>query len=53
MIGRVGTENGGAVLKKLKSLDRYQKGVLLFMIVMVLVFTAAYFVITSRKGFQH
>lgn len=53
MIGRVGTENGGAVLKKLKSLDRYQKGVLLFMIVMVLVFTAAYFVITSRKGFAY
>lgn len=40
-------------MKKLKSLDRYQKGVLLFMIVMVLVFTAAYFVITSRKGFAY
>ena len=40
-------------MKKLKSLDRYQKGVFLFMIVMVLAFTAAYFVTTSRKGFAY
>ena len=39
-------------MKKLKSLDRYQKGVFLFMIVMVLAFTAAYFVTPPGRGLR-
>ena len=38
------------LLKRIKSLNRYQKGVLLVMAAMVLVFTAAYAVVISREG---
>ena len=38
------------LLKRIKSLNRYQKGVLLVMAAMFLVFTAAYAIITSREG---
>ena len=38
------------LLKRIKSLNRYQKGVLLVMAAMVLVFTAAYAIIISREG---
>ncbi|MDE6615103.1 MAG: hypothetical protein K2K35_00925 [Lachnospiraceae bacterium] len=40
-------------MERIKSLDRYQKGVLLVITIMVLVFTAAYFVIASQKGFEY
>lgn len=40
-------------MEKIRSLNRYQKGVLLLTIVMVLAFTAAYFVTASRVGFAY
>ncbi len=40
-------------MERIKGLNRYQKGVLLFMIVMVIAFSAAYFVTTSRVGFAY
>lgn len=43
----------GAGLERIKCLDKYQKRVLLVITIMVLVFTAAYFVITSKKGFEY
>lgn len=44
---------GGAGLERIRCLDKYQKGVMLVIIIMVLVFTAAYFVITSKRGFEY
>ena len=41
------------LLKRIKSLNRYQKGVLLVMAAMVLVFTAAYAVVISREGIAY
>lgn len=38
---------------KIKSLNRYQKGILLFMAVMVLVFSVIYPVIVAREGFLY
>lgn len=40
-------------MERIRSLNRYQKGVLLFMAVMVLAFTAAYFAAASRVGFSY
>lgn len=40
-------------MERIKCLNRYQKGILLFMSIMVLVFTAAYSIITSKKGFKY
>ncbi|MDE7052461.1 MAG: hypothetical protein K2O92_06010 [Lachnospiraceae bacterium] len=40
-------------MERIKRLDNYQKGVLLVITIMVLVFTAAYFVIASKKGFEY
>lgn len=41
------------VLERLKCLNRYQKGILLFIIVMVLVFTVIYPMTIARKGFLY
>lgn len=40
-------------MKRLKSLNRYQKCVLLLTAVMMLVFTVLYFVTTSRLGVRY
>lgn len=40
-------------MERIRSLNRYQKGVLLLMAVMVLAFTAAYFAAASRVGFAY
>ncbi len=40
-------------MDKIKSLNRYQKGVLLLMIVMTIAFSAVYFVTLSRIGFAY
>lgn len=40
-------------MRRIKALDGYQKGVLLFMLAMVLVFTVLYPVIIGRKGFEY
>lgn len=40
-------------MERIKGLDRYQKGILLFMAVMVLVFTVAYSITTTRIGFSY
>lgn len=40
-------------MKRIKGLNRYQKGVLLFMIAMVLVFAVAYSITISRVGFEY
>lgn len=40
-------------MERIRALNRYQKGVLLLTAVMVLVFTAAYFVTTSHVGFMY
>lgn len=40
-------------MKRVKGLGRYQKGVLLFMMIMVLVFTILYPVTISREGFAY
>lgn len=40
-------------MERIRSLTRYQKGVLLLMAVMVLAFTAAYFAAASRVGFAY
>ncbi len=46
-------EGRGKTLERIKGLNRYQKGVLLFMAVMVIAFSAAYFVTLSRVGFSY
>ena len=40
-------------MERIKNLDRYQKGILLIMLVMVLVFAVIYPVIISRVGFEY
>ena len=40
-------------MKRFKNLWRYQKGILIFMAVMLLVFTVAYLIITAREGFVY
>ncbi len=40
-------------MERIKGLNRYQKGVLLFMIVMVIAFWAVYFMTISRVGFAY
>ena len=40
-------------MKRFKNLGRYQKGILIFMAVMLLVFTVAYLIITAREGFVY
>ena len=40
-------------MEKFKSLDRYQKGVLIFMIAVTLVFAVVYPMTTSRVGFEY
>ena len=38
-------------MKKIKELDFYQKGILIFMIVMAVIFAVIYFITISRVGF--
>lgn len=40
-------------MERIKRLGRYQKGVLLFMIAMVLVFAVLYSITTAREGFAY
>lgn len=40
-------------MERIRRLDHYQKGILIFMAAMVLVFTAAYTVATARNGFAY
>ena len=40
-------------MKRIKSLGHYQKGVLLLMLVMVLVFTVLYPLVITREGFEY
>ena len=40
-------------MERIKNLDRYQKGILLIMLVMTLVFAVIYPVIISRVGFEY
>ncbi len=40
-------------MNRINRLGRYQKGLLLFMIVMILVFTGIYSVVISREGFEY
>ncbi len=40
-------------MEKIKSLNHYQKGVLIFMIVMAIIFLAVYSVTISRVGFEY
>lgn len=40
-------------MERIRNLSRYQKGVLIFTAVMVLVFTVAYFVVSARVGFAY
>lgn len=40
-------------MERIRSLNRYQKGILLLTVVIALAFTAVYFVTTSRVGFSY
>ncbi len=40
-------------MEKIKSLNRYQKGVLILMMILILVFTVVYFMTTSRVGYKY
>lgn len=40
-------------MERIRNLDRYQKGILILLIAMVLVFTVLYGIITSREGFRY
>ncbi len=40
-------------MERIKSLNRYQKGILILMIVMVIAFLAVYYVTISRVGFEY
>lgn len=40
-------------MERIKNLDRYQKCILLLLIAMLVVFTVAYFVTSSRVGFEY
>jgi len=44
---------GDGTMERIKSLNRYQKGVLIFMLAMALVFAAVYSVTVSRVGFAY
>lgn len=44
---------GGQTMEKIKSLNRYQKGVLIVMIAMALVFAVVYRITISRVGFEY
>ena len=46
-------KNRGVALNRINRLGQYQKGLLLFMIVMILVFTGIYSVVISREGFEY
>lgn len=46
-------ETGGKAMEKIKNLSCYQKGVLIFMAVMALIFSVVYFVTVSRVGFKY
>lgn len=45
--------DGGKTAERIKSLNRYQKGVLIFMIAVTLVFAVVYPMTTSRVGFEY
>ena len=45
--------DGGKTTERIKSLNRYQKGVLIFMIAVTLVFAVVYPMTTSRVGFEY
>jgi len=51
--GAAKQQNGGAAMERFKSLNRYQKGIMLFMTVMILVFAVIYAVVISREGFSY
>ncbi len=40
-------------MEKVKSLDRWQKGILILTALLILVFTVVYFLTTSRAGYQY
>ncbi len=40
-------------MERIKALNRYQKGILLFMIVMILAFAIVYFITISKVGFEY
>lgn len=40
-------------MERIRNLDRYQKGILILLIAIVLVFTVLYGIITSREGFRY
>ena len=44
---------GGVTMEKIKSLNRYQKSVLIFMIAMALVFAVVYPMTISQVGFEY
>ena len=44
---------GGEAMEKIKSLNRYQKGILIFMLAMVLVFAVVYLKTISQVGFEY
>lgn len=43
----------GYLKRKIKSLNRYQKGILIFMIVMILIFAVIYPTTISRVGYRY
>ncbi|MBQ8835268.1 MAG: hypothetical protein IJ001_10180 [Oscillospiraceae bacterium] len=40
-------------MERIKNLDRYQKGILLLLIAMLVIFTVIYFITSSRVGFEY
>ena len=40
-------------MERIKNLNRYQKGILILLSVMLIGFTAAYFIVSSRVGFLY
>lgn len=40
-------------MERVKDLDRYQKGILLLLIAMLVIFSVVYFITTSRVGFEY
>lgn len=44
---------GGVIVERIKNLNRYQKVILLLLLAMLVVFTAAYFIVSSRVGFAY
>ena len=45
--------NGCEIMEKIKSLNRYQKGVLIFMSVMTLIFAVIYIKTISKVGYRY